>query len=96
MNVIAGGIMSRSNLRYCCLFGEGRENGNSARLYVYVYRTVLQESKSVQGVEKRLKRREIIVSLGKGKGKVKFHPRIGHEGPEGEKMYTVLFLQPRR
>jgi hypothetical protein len=51
VNVIAGGITSRSNLRYCCLFWEGRENGNSVWLYGYVYRRVLQESKSVQGVE---------------------------------------------
>jgi len=36
----------------------------------------------------------LVVSLGKGKGKVQ--PRTGHEGPEGENMYTVLFLQPRR
>jgi hypothetical protein len=27
-----------------------------------------------------------ILTVGKGKGKV--HPRTGHEGPEGEKMYS--------
>jgi hypothetical protein len=25
---------------------------------------------------------------GKGKGKGKVHPRTGHEGPEGEQMYS--------
>ena len=30
----------------------------------------------------------------KGKGKGKFHPRTGHEGPEGG--LALLFLQPRR
>ena len=30
------------------------------------------------------------------KGKVKVHPRTGHEGPEGEQRYTLLFLSPRR
>jgi len=47
-----------------------------------------------QNLYRVLKRGEIIVSL--GKGKVKGRPRIGHEGPEVEKMYAVLFLQPRR
>jgi hypothetical protein len=28
--------------------------------------------------------------------KVKFHPIAGHEGPEGSKGTTILFLQPRR
>ena len=29
---------------------------------------------------------------GKGKGKGKFHPRRGHEGPEGSRGIAVLFL----
>jgi hypothetical protein len=93
VNIIAGRITSRSNLSYCCLFWEGRENGNRVWLYVYVYRRVVQESKSVQVFKKRLKRGEFIVCLGKGKGKSKckskVHPRIGHEGPDGENMYTL-------
>ena len=29
--------------------------------------------------------------MNKGKGKVKGHPRTGHEGPEGEQIYSYTF-----
>ena len=32
---------------------------------------------------------------GKGKGKGKFHPITGHEGPVGSRYVALLFLQPR-
>jgi hypothetical protein len=38
--------------------------------------------------KKNMRRRKRGESEGKGKGKGKGHPRTGHEGPEGEKMYS--------
>ena len=35
----------------------------------------------------------MVLKYGKGKGK--FHPVTGHEGPDGSKGITLLFLQPR-
>jgi hypothetical protein len=53
-------------------------------------------SQNLYRVLKRGLNAESLLVISLGKGKVKVHPRIDHEDPEGENMYTLLFLQPRR
>jgi len=42
--------------------------------------------------EDKCKNRQTLHIDGKGKGKGKFHPRTGHEGPGGSRGIALLFL----